>query len=258
MKLRVLGCSGGVGNDLRTTSLLLDDDILIDAGSGVGELTLDEMRKIRHVFLTHSHLDHFSFLPLLVDSIFPSIRDPLIVHGQPVTLEALQKHVFNWTIWPDFAKLPTEDKPVMQYRTISPGDIVELEGGQEKRTLEMISVNHIVPGVGYRVEGETGAFAFSGDTTTNDNFWNVLNGHDRLDLLLVEAAFANADIELSKRSGHYTADLLAEDLKKLKHQPDVYITHNKPGHESVIMDECRKAITDRKITAAGTGLIFTL
>lgn len=254
MKLRVLGCSGGVGNDLRTTSLLLDDDILIDAGSGVGELTLDEMRKIRHVFLTHSHLDHFSFLPLLVDSIFPSIRDPLIVHGQPVTLQALQTHVFNWTIWPDFAKLPTEDKPVMQYRTLTPGDVFELEG----RTLEMIEVNHIVPGVGYRVACASGAFAFSGDTTTNDNFWEVLNGHDRLDLLLVEAAFANADIELSKRSGHYTAELLAADLKKLKHQPDVYITHNKPGHESVIMAECRTAITDRKITAAGTGLIFTL
>ncbi len=258
MKLRVLGCSGGVGNDLRTTSLLLDDDILIDAGSGVGELTLDEMRKIRHVFLTHSHLDHFSFLPLLVDSIFPSIREPLVVHGQPVTLKALQTHVFNWTIWPDFAKLPTEDKPVMQYQTLVPGDIVDLDGKGEKRTLEMIGVNHIVPGVGYRVEGETGAFAFSGDTTTNDNFWKVLNGHDRLDVLLVEAAFANADIDLSKRSGHYTAKLLAADLKKLKHQPDIYITHNKPGHESVIMGECREAIDGRKVTAAATGLIFTL
>ena len=254
MNLRVLGCSGGVGNELKTTSLLIDDDILIDAGSGVGELTLDEMRKIRHVFLTHSHLDHFSFLPLLVDSIFPSIREPLVVHGQPVTLEALQKHVFNWTIWPDFAKLPTEDKPVMRYKTLSPGGTFELDG----RTLEMIEVNHIVPGVGYRVECASGAFAFSGDTTTNDNFWKVLNGHDRLDLLLVEAAFANADIELSKRSGHYTAELLAADLKKLMHQPDVYITHNKPGHESIIMGECRQAITDRKITPAETGLNFTL
>jgi ribonuclease BN (tRNA processing enzyme) len=254
MKLRVLGCSGGVGSDLRTTSFLLDDDILIDAGSGVGELTLDEMRKIHHVFLTHSHLDHFSFLPLLVDSIFPSIREPLVVHGQPATLEALQKHVFNWTIWPDFAKLPTEDKPVMKYRTLSPGDVATMGD----RTLEMIGVNHIVPGVGYRVECPTGAFAFSGDTTTNDNFWDVLNGHDRLDLLLVEAAFANADVDLSKRAGHYTPDLLAADLKKLKHTPEIYITHNKPGHESVIMDECHKAITDRKIKPAGSGQIFTL
>jgi ribonuclease BN (tRNA processing enzyme) len=178
------------------------------------------------------------------------------VHGQPVTLEALQTHVFNWTIWPDFAKLPTEDAPVMKYKSLTPGSTMELDG----RKLEMIAVNHIVPGVGYRVECKaTGAsFAFSGDTTTNDNFWNVLNGHARLDLLLVEAAFANADLDLSKRSGHYTAELLAADLKKLKHQPEVYITHNKPGHESIIMGECRQAITDRKITPAETGLIFTL
>ncbi len=254
MKLRILGCSGGVGSELRTTSLLLDEDILVDAGSGVGELTLEEMRRIRHVFLTHSHLDHFSFLPLLVDSIFPSIREPLIVHGQPATLKALQDHVFNWTIWPDFSKLPTEEKPVMCYQPLSPGEISTIG----ERSLEMIQVNHIVPGVGYRVECPSGAFAFSGDTTTNDNFWNVLNQRERLDLLLVEAAFANADEELSKKAGHYTPKLLAEDLKKLNHQPDIYITHHKPGHESTIMNECRQAITGRKIIAAECGQIFTL
>ncbi|NOX75439.1 MAG: 3',5'-cyclic-nucleotide phosphodiesterase [Gammaproteobacteria bacterium] len=254
MKLRILGCSGGVGSELRTTSLLLDEDILIDAGSGVGELTLEEMRRIRHVFLTHSHLDHFSFLPLLVDSIFPCIREPLIVHGQPATLKALQDHVFNWTIWPDFSKLPTEEKPVMRYQPLLPGEIFTLG----RRSLEMIQVNHIVPGVGYRAACPSGAFAFSGDTTTNDNFWNVLNQREQLDLLLVEAAFANADEELSKKAGHYTPKLLAEDLKKLNHQPDVYITHNKPGHESTIMNECRQAIIGRKIIAAKSGQTFTL
>ncbi len=126
------------------------------------------------------------------------------------------------------------------------------------RTLEMIRVNHIVPGVGYRVECPTGVFAFSGDTTTNDSFWDVLNERGRLDLLMVEAAFANADVDLSKRAGHYTPDLLADDLKKLRHQPDIYITHNKPGHESIIMNECYEAITDRKIKPAGSGQIFTL
>ena len=42
MKVRVLGCSGGIGGrSLRTTSLLVDDDILIDAGTGLTELPLD-------------------------------------------------------------------------------------------------------------------------------------------------------------------------------------------------------------------------
>ncbi|MBL8235616.1 MAG: hypothetical protein JNL98_44410, partial [Bryobacterales bacterium] len=43
MKVRVLGCSGGIGGaNLRTTSMLVDRDILIDAGTGVGDLSLAE------------------------------------------------------------------------------------------------------------------------------------------------------------------------------------------------------------------------
>src|ERR1039457_1186052 len=62
MKLAVLGCYAGIGGARRTTALLLDDDVLIDAGSGVGELSLEQMVKVDHVFLTHSHLDHCGFI----------------------------------------------------------------------------------------------------------------------------------------------------------------------------------------------------
>ena len=43
MQVRVLGCSGAIARDCRTTSFLLDADVLVDAGTGVGDLTLDEM-----------------------------------------------------------------------------------------------------------------------------------------------------------------------------------------------------------------------
>jgi ribonuclease BN (tRNA processing enzyme) len=255
MKLRILGCSGGVGVGLRTTSMLVDHDVLIDAGSGVGDLTLEEMRQIRHIFLTHSHMDHFAFLPLLVDSIFDSIKQPIQIHAQPETIAALEQHVFNWVIWPDFAKLPTADKPVMRFEAMTPGSVKKLNG----RQFEMIKVNHIVPGVGYRVAGKTGgAFAFSGDTTTDDNFWQALNRHDRLDLLIVEAAFANAELELSQKAGHYTPELLAADLKKLQHQPEIYLSHTKPGQEENIVAECRAAINGRSITRLFGGEEFTL
>ena len=46
MQLKVLGCSGGIGGSLRTTSCLLDHDILIDAGTGVGDLTLAELKDL--------------------------------------------------------------------------------------------------------------------------------------------------------------------------------------------------------------------
>ena len=65
MKVRVLGCSGAIAKDCRTTSFLIDDDVLVDAGTGVGDLTLHEMRQINHVILTHSHLDHIAALPLM-------------------------------------------------------------------------------------------------------------------------------------------------------------------------------------------------
>lgn len=254
MQLRVLGCSGGVGQGLRTTSLLVDDDILIDAGSGVGDLSLDQMAKIRHVFVTHSHLDHIAFIPLLIDSIFVLRQEPLVIHALPETLNALQQHIFNWVIWPDFHKLPTPQQPVMKYAPMRPGEILALA----ERSFEMIPVAHAVPAVGYRIACSGGAVAFSGDTSTNDSFWDGLNAHDRLDVLIVETAFANADHAISRLAKHYCPSLLGEDIKKLRHRPDVYITHNKPGEEDVIFAECRQAITDRPLRRLSGGDIITL
>ena len=194
MKVRILGCSGGIGAGLRSTSFLIDDDILIDAGTGLGDLTLDEMGRIRHIFVTHSHLDHVCFIPLLIDTIFDVVEEAIIIHGQKSTLQALQDYIFNWVVWPDFAELPRPDAPVLRYREMKPGQVWEDSG----RSFEMINVNHNVPAVGYRVADGAGSFAFSGDTTTNDSFWEALNAHSTLDMLIVEAAFADHNLELSK------------------------------------------------------------
>ena len=81
MELKVLGCSGGVGGQLRTTTLLINDDVLIDAGTGLGDLSLQAMSRIRHIFLTHSHLDHITSIPFLVDTLFDSIKNLLLFMG---------------------------------------------------------------------------------------------------------------------------------------------------------------------------------
>ncbi|MBI1422918.1 MAG: MBL fold metallo-hydrolase [Gammaproteobacteria bacterium] len=254
MEIRVLGCSGGVGAHLRTTTILLDQDVLIDAGTGVGDLSIDEMSAIRHIFLTHSHLDHIACVPLLVDTLFDRLRTPITVHAQEVTLNALRQHIFNNVIWPDFTRLPTAEKPVLRFETMHPGDIVTLGD----RRIESIPVNHIVPGVGYRIETTGGVFAFSGDTTTNDSFWQVLNARDRLDILMVEAAFPNEESDLCRRSGHYCPQMLAADLTKLQHKPQVYISHNKPGAEQKIFAQCQQAIHSHDIHPLTGGVRFTL
>ncbi|MFO8023962.1 MBL fold metallo-hydrolase [Thiohalophilus sp.] len=254
MELQVLGCSGGVGNGLRTTTMMIDEDILIDAGTGVGDLTLEQMAGLRHIFLTHSHLDHIASIPLLVDSVFEHLHEPITIHAQQVTIDALRTHIFNNVIWPDFAALPHPDRPVLRYQPMQPGESRQVRNIR----FEMVPVNHVVPGVGYIVRNSPQVFAFSGDTTTNDTFWARLNQLERLDLLIVEAAFADDDIDICRRAGHYCPALLAEDIAKLTHQPEVYITHNKPGGEGEIFAECARAITTHSVNRLSAGARFTL
>lgn len=252
MNIRVLGYNGSIGSDRHTTAFLIDDDILVDAGTGVCNLSIEEILGIRHVFLTHSHLDHVTGIPLMIDSIFSQVETPVTIHARRETLAALKKHIFNWEIWPDFSVLPKLDHPVMRLEELAPGDSLTLG----ERTIHSIPVNHVVPAVGYRVEVPGGAFAFSGDTTTNDSFWDGLNRFDRLDLLVVEAAFPDKDIEISRLAGHYCPRLLAADLPKLRHRPKVYLTHPKPGAEDTIVRECQAQIADFAIAGLKGGKIF--
>ncbi len=256
MRLRVLGCSGGIGQGRRTTAFMVDDDLLIDAGSGVGDLTLEEMGGIRHIFLTHSHLDHIHAMPLLIDSIFDSaLQHPITVHALPETIEALRTHIFNWVIWPDFSELPNAAEPVLIFAPMHLGETVEVDG----RRLSMLPVNHTVPSVGYVVEAADGAcFAFSGDTTCNEGLWQGLNALERLDLLLIEAAFSNSEEPLCEAAHHYCPRMLAADLTKLRHQPPIYLSHAKPGAESLIYEQCQALIPERKLMQLSGGERFTL
>ncbi|VAW53941.1 CAMP phosphodiesterases class-II:Metallo-beta-lactamase superfamily [hydrothermal vent metagenome] len=244
MRVRVLGCSGGINQDVATTSYMVDDDILIDAGTGVCNLSLDEMRGIKHIFITHSHLDHISSIPLLADTLFDDlVGNPIVVHALPETIKALQDHIFNWVIWPNFTELPHKTNAVLKLEVMEAGSVLDISG----RSIEMISVNHTVPGVGYCIESESKVFAFSGDTTSNENFWVSLNKRESLDLLFVESAYADKDIELAKMAFHYCPKLLAQDLAKLNHKTKVCISHLKPRSEQEIIEQCKTAMPDQDI-----------
>lgn len=233
MKLRVLGCSGGIGGNLRTTSFLVDHDVLIDAGTGVGELSLTELAMIDHVFITHSHLDHIACLPLMVDSIGFMRDRPLTIYSSEETLDILRKHVFNWKVWPDFSEIPSSGQPYMRYQPISLGETVVLEG----RKITAIPASHVVPAVGYHLDSGKASLVFSGDTTTNDAFWKVVNKIRNLRYLIIETAFSNSERNLAVLSKHLCPSLLAEELVKFKREAEVFITHLKPGEVELTMRE---------------------
>jgi ribonuclease BN (tRNA processing enzyme) len=234
MKLRVLGCSGGIGGSLRTTSFVLDDDVLLDAGTGVGDLHIDELRRIDRVFLTHSHLDHVTSLPFLVDTV-GWLRDrPLTVHALPETIEVLREHLFNWKLWPDFAQIPDADNPWMRYEPVALGEPFDLGGG---RSITPLPANHVVPAVGYHLDSGQASLVFTGDTTVNDALWPIVNRITNLRYLLIETAFRNRESALARAAKHLSPDMLADELAKLQRPAQIFITHLKPGEYEVIMEE---------------------
>ncbi len=242
MKLKVLGCSGGIGGNLRTTSFLLDHDVLIDAGTGAMNLSVAELMLIDHVFITHSHLDHIASIPFLVDTVGGMRDKPITLHATEKTLNALKEHIFNWLIWPDFNHIPTKDKPFMIYAPFSVGETIAL--GERKITA--LPANHVVPAVGFQLDSGRHSLVFSGDTTTNDALWTEVNKIENLSHLIIETAFSNKELDLAVAAKHLVPSLLVEELKKLKKTAQIYVTHLKPGEIELIMSEIERDAVEFK------------
>lgn len=238
MKLRVLGCSGGISRGLRTTSMLLDGDILIDAGTGVGDLTLEEMRRIDHVFLTHSHLDHVASLPFLLDTVGGMREQAVVVHALEETIAVLRQHLFNGKLWPDFTRLPSPEAPFVRFEAIAQGASVELAG----RRIVALPACHAVPALGYLLDSGAGSLAFSGDSGECPAFWEALEKVENLRYLLIETTFCDDERELALTSRHYFPDLLAQQLPRLKQAAEIYITHLEPFEQQRIMNEIAAAL----------------
>lgn len=255
MRIRILGCSGGIGAGSRTSAMLIDDDVLIDAGTGIGDLALHDLDSIRHVFLTHAHLDHIAGLPMLVDRVFDEhFIEPLTVYAREETLQAVRDHLFNGVIWPDFSDLPTPENPMLRYRVCSPGDTVSIR----RRDFYAVDVMHSVPSLGYTVQNSGGAFAVSGDTKTNETLWPVLNACNDLRVLVIEVSFPDEMEHLATKSGHYCPRTLTRDLERLEHSPEIWLTGMKPGEEDTILEQVIRAAPDKNIQMLSRGTVLTV
>ncbi len=255
MNIRVLGCSGSIAAGSRTTSFLLDDDVLIDAGSGVGDLTLDEMAKIDHIFISHSHLDHVLSIGLLADSVLrlrrAQGRPPIQVHALGATLEALKAHIFNNIIWPDFTRLPSAEQPVLAFCRFDVGDVLQLG----ERRVEVLSALHTVPAVGFAVlpPGNAGAWVYTGDTAPNPALWARLRTMP-IQALVIETAFSDDEHALAELSRHHCPATLVRELAQLgDREVPVYITHIKPGEVQAVMADIAAAGARHAVQALRPG-----
>ena len=253
MKVEILGCSGGMGLGQQTTCYRINEHTLLDAGSGLGNLPQEELKKIETIFITHSHLDHVCFLPLLIDNLFEFLKKPIQVYALPEVLSTLREHIFNWKVWPDFSTLPNSESPVVQFNPIQVWDKISLEG----ITFTPFPVEHIVPTCGYHLRSDSGqTLAFTGDTTYDQPVIETLDRLGKLDILMTECAFPNRMFELGKISKHLTPVMVEDLVKSLKQPPrEIWLSHLKPSQHQEIREELgllQLPATQLKILEPGT------
>lgn len=257
MKIRVLGCSGAIAEGSRTTSFLVDHDVLVDAGTGVGDLPLQALAQIDHILISHSHLDHVLSIGLLADSVMrlraAQGRGPIQVHALPETLQALRTHIFNGVIWPDFTCLPQADRPVLQLVPVEVGQRLTLNG----KVFEVLSAAHTVPAVGFALQGREGWWVYTGDTGPNPALWRRL-ADMRVAHLVIETAFSDEESELACLSQHLCPKKLGVELAQLEGRVDVHITHIKPGEVDAVMHEVAGLPTTHRVSALRAGQVLDL
>ena len=232
MILRVLGSAGAELPDFRPPAFLLDNQLLLDGGTIGSVLTEEEQWKIHTIFITHSHLDHIRSIPALADNII--IKNQLhtvSVQSTSDVISALQNHLFNNIIWPDFTKIPTTENPVLEFTTITPYQEYRIKD----YVITAIPVNHTVPTVGYLVESSGKKLVYTGDTGPTEEIWMYCSGADAL---IVEVSFPDSMQDLAQLTKHLTASMLVTELSKIKVLPKrILITHPKPQYYDIIRKE---------------------
>jgi ribonuclease BN (tRNA processing enzyme) len=232
MRLQILGSAGAEFPDFRPPAFLIDGRLLLDAGTIGSVLSEEEQWKIRDIFVTHSHLDHIRSIPALADNIImKNLKHTVTVHSTTAVISALQDHIFNGIIWPDFTKLPSAENPVITYTTIEPYKIYTVKD----YSIETIPVNHTVPAVGFRVTSGGKTLVYTGDTGPTEDIWKYCSGADAL---IVEVSFPNNMESLALITKHLTSSMLVDELAKIAELPKhILITHPKPQYYDIIRSE---------------------
>lgn len=237
----------------RLTCFLIDDCVAVDAGSIAIALTNEQRPKVKDIIVTHPHLDHIASLPIFIDDLYPTLKEPVRVHATPEVIALLERDVFNWNVYPRFSDLKNDYGPVMQYVPVPLGTPFKVA----HLSVTAVEVNHIVPTVGLVVSDGQKSVAFSSDTAETEEFWKIVNEMKGLDALLIEASFPDRMAKLAEVSRHFTPASLHEELKKLNHNGmDIMAVHLKPTYREEIIAEL-KALNIPNLSVMEPGKIYS-
>lgn len=253
MRLKVLGSSGAELRGYNLPAFLIDDCILLDAGTIGASLNETAQWKIRDILVTHAHLDHIRGIPFLLDNILlRNKRHNVTVISIPYVLNSLKDNLLNNIIWPDFTKIPDTKTPLLKLKTIIPGQPFNLCGYK----VIAYNVGHSVPAVGYIIEDiKKKRLLYTGDTGPTDAIWKAAQD---IDCAIIEISFPNRLEVIAIKTGHLTPRLLMKEIRKMKNLPEkILIAHQKPQYLKQIRREI-DALRMKKIKILRDGEIYEI
>lgn len=230
-------------------SYVINDQLAIDAGALPVGLTLQHQEQIRHVLLSHAHLDHTGGLPLFLDNVYSPGREAVVVHGLPETLDSLQRDLFNGRIWPDFVELTEQGYPFLKLVPFQADQPFRVEGLQ----ITPLSISHVVPTVAFLVDDGTAAVAIISDTSEPETLWPALLQVEHLQAIYLECSFPNEHAELARITQHLHSSRFLEAIRALPPTISVRAIHLKPRWQAVIQRELQ-AGGDPRVACLTAGL----
>ena len=254
MQLKVLGSSGSRAPGYHASCLLINQSMLLDAGTVSFALSLENQARIDDVLLTHAHLDHMVDLAFLADNMIGLRQEPIRVWGPQPVLDMVQEYLFNDKVWPDFTRLPSLEKPVLKFYPLPAEGPVEIAG----LSVRWAQTNHPVYTVGYLLETEADAVLYSGDTGDTEAIWALGRGCDKLRGAFIETSFPNRLEDLALKSGHMTPAMLNTQLAKLdRNDVPVYIFHMKQQYLDELHSELSQ-LNHPQLTVLRGGEIYDI
>lgn len=245
MKLKILGCSGGKSIGHNPTSFLLDDSILIDAGTVINKVDPNDLvEKINNLILTHAHADHISDLPFLAQLAYEEKENKFTVHASHESTMVIFNNIFNFNIWPDLFKLSSQNGANLNWEKYENLKSFKID----QYDITPVFVNHTVPTYGFLIDDGKTSFAFTGDTYITNSFWEECNKKENLTAIIVDVSFPDHMSDTAESTKHLTPQLLANELEKLNsNDPDIYITHIKPQLLEEVKAEIMQKFKDKNV-----------
>ncbi len=235
MKVKVLGCSGSETVGHNPPGFLVNDVMMLDAGTITAALSIDAQSRITDILISHTHIDHIKSILFLADNISGCMKKPVNIRATAEVIDAIRKHLMNNVIWPDFTVIPTAKNPVMKYVPMKVGKPVSIAGLK----VTAVPMNHPVPAVGFLVSNRESSFIYSADTGPNELLWKEAAKIKNLKAIIVDTSFPNSLDSLATVSGHFTPAQLHQDLTRARVGKDIpiYICHIKPVHQDRVIKE---------------------